>query len=141
MICSATRLIAAELEQHGLIYRVNEEDSFSDVTVGFNCKNINSIEVRFVSTDDDSDVKVRLFSLLRVPVEKRGVVLEQLNTLNNRYRFSKFSLDDGGDVNMAYDFAVSTGSDCIAACCFEMLRRFVNIADEAYPEIMKALWS
>lgn len=118
---------------------MNEEDSFSDVSVGFNCKNVNSIEVRFISTDDDSDVKVRLFSLLRVPTEKQSAVLEQLNILNNRYRFVRFFLDNDNDVNIAYDFTVSTSSDCLGASCFEMLRRFVDIADEAYPEIMKAL--
>lgn len=141
MIYPATRLIAAELEQNGIKYRVEDGDSCSTVTVKYNCNNISNILVEFISTNDGNAVAVRLFGLVRTPEEKRNAVLNQLNALNNNYRFVAFCLDSHNDVNMTYDFAANTSSDCLGASCFEMLQRFVNIADEAYPEIMKALWS
>lgn len=140
MIYQATKLIHQHLSQaEGLKAFIDETENTSAVWLQFGIKNGGSYRIRFISTDNDNDVAVRIFSLLSVEDDKRPQVLQALNTLNRRFRFVKFTLDDDGDVNVEYDFPVSAGN--LAAASKELVVRIVSIVDKAYPELMKAMWA
>ena len=51
----------------------------------------------------------------------------------------KFCGDDDGDVNVEYDYPVNSISP--AASAKEMVIRFTQIIDDAYPVLMRSLWS
>ena len=50
----------------------------------------------------------------------------------------RFTLDSDGDINMEYDFPVSITE--IGEPAYEIAVRFTQVLDEAYPELMKAMW-
>lgn len=140
MLYPTTKLIAAALEDRGLKYHTEEDESSNVITVGFNGEKVSNIRVKCIVHDNINSVAVRLFELVRVPEEKREVVLKALNTFHTKYRFVKFVLDDDNDVNILYDLASSVCAECVGACCCEMIIRFVRIAEDVYSELMKALW-
>ena len=62
-----------------------------------------------------------------------------LNDLNNNYRWYRWYLDDDREVTAAVDAVIT--ADTIGAIVYELVQRGVNIIDENYPKVMKALWS
>ena len=117
----------------------DETETSSNVWLQFGIKNGGSYRIRFISRDDDNDVAVRIFSLVTIDKDKRDKVLPAINNLNNKYRFLKFILDDEGDVNVEYDYLLKCPSP--AASATELVVRIVKIVDEAYPELMRAMWA
>jgi len=140
MIRNATKAIAEALDAAEIKYRITEPGEGSTLIVGFKAENVSSIEIKFISLDDDNDVAVRLFSLVKVPENKTAQVLTCLNELNGKFRYVNFYIDSDNDVTISYDFPVRTTADNVGAIGVEMTHRFVKIADEAYPMIMKAIW-
>lgn len=136
----ATKEIAAYLEAKGIKYTVEETDKVSYVDVKYSCDNAPSITVTFFSSDDDNDVAVRAVRLVKgVPANKTAAVLKVINDLHARFRYAKFVLDKDNDVNMEYDIPLRTTN--VGAVAKEICSRMVDIGDDAYPELMKAIWS
>lgn len=139
MVYAATRKIEESFKSNNIKCRVNETQNTSAVEAGFSGENVKGLIVRFISTDNDNDVAVRVFEVAKAPENKRAAVLETINALQRRFRYASFTLDDDGDVNMAYDMPVRTGN--VGDIAVEMFVRIVDIADKAYPELMKAIWA
>ena len=139
MVYRATKAIAEAFEAKGIKHEIQELSKTSAVKASFNAKNAPSITVRFISSDDDSDVSVRIFSFVKVPENKTDAMLVMLNDLNKRFRYVRFRLDSDNEVMVSYDMAVATAD--VGNIANEILLRIVKIADEAYPDLMKALWS
>lgn len=138
MIYAATQKIESTFKANNIRCRINETQSTSAVEAGFTGENT-QMTVRFISTDNDNDVAARILSFVKVPANKRSAVLEAINGLHRRFRYASFSVDDDGDVVVAYDFPLRTSDPGDIAV--EMFIRLVKIADQAYPELMKAIWS
>lgn len=135
-----TRAIYDELKKDSNLKVFTDEHSdSSNVWLQFGIKNGGSYRIRFISKDDDNDVAVRVFSMLTVDENHRDKVLPALNKLNARFRYVKFVLDDDGDVNLEYDYLVRDPDP--AASAREIVIRIVKIVDDAYPEIMRAIWA
>lgn len=123
----------------GLKVFTSENEKSSEVWLSFSVKNGSSYTVKYISRDDDNDVALRVFSLIHVEESQKANLYPALNEVNNKYRYVKFVLDGDNDVNVEYDFPVRTKAfDGIAE---EMLVRFVQIIDDAYPILMRAMWS
>ena len=116
-----------------------EYEGRSDVWLQFGIKNGGSYRIRFISNDDDNDVSVRIYSLLSVEESHRDKILPAINTLNRKYRFVKFVMDDEGDVNVEYDFPVTSTNPAVSAK--ELVIRIVKIVDDSYPVLMRAMWA
>ncbi|MBE7002681.1 MAG: YbjN domain-containing protein [Ruminococcaceae bacterium] len=139
MLFRATTEIADVFEKEDLKFDISDMDDSSLVEARFNTKKAGSLRILFISHDDDSDVAIRAFKVVTgVPDEKRAALLEAVNSCNDQYRFAKFILDEDGDINMEYDLPVETND--VGEIALEIAIRFVQIADEAYPTMMKALW-
>lgn len=141
MIYKATKAIDAAFKENGLKHKVNEQPSFSAVEAGFSGDNC-TFTVHFVSQDDDCDVKVLTQDFAKFPGNKLTAGYEIINSLNKKYRYAKFVLDpsDGG-VHAEYDFPVKLNIPTVKEVAVEIALRFMKIIDDAYPEIMKAIWS
>ena len=117
-----------------------ENENNSTVWLQFGIENGPSYRIKFISTsDNDNDVAVRVFSIISVDDEKKAKILPALNRINSHYRFVKFVIDNDNDINIEYDFLQSAVR--VEASAEELIIRIVRIIDEAYPELMKALWT
>ncbi len=139
MVYKATKLVEKAFKENNIKCRISETENTSAVEAGFGGDNVSGIILRFISTDDDNDVAVRIFELVRVPQNKRAAVFEAINSLQRKYRYCSFNVDDDGDMTVSYDMPLRTPDPGTVAV--EMFVHVTHIVDEAYPVIMKALWS
>ena len=136
----ATREIYEALKKDGeLKVFVEEHDRSSAVWIQLMLENGGSYRIRFISTSDENDVELRVYALIQVGQGRMPWMLRLVNELNGRYRFAKFSIDEDGGLNVAYDYP----TDCVspASSAREMVVRFAQIIESVYPEVMRALWA
>ena len=135
----ATRLIYEALKQEdGFKVFTDETPNTTCVWLQFSVENGGSYRIRFINTDDDNDTAVRVFGLIHVNEDARPRVLKACNAVNRKFRYVKFVLDDDGDVNVEYDFPVIGSNPATSAR--EMVIRFADIVDKAYPDLMRAIY-
>lgn len=139
MIFRATEEIADRFESDGIKCDIHEEEHTSTVLVGVDLDNT-GILIRFISADDDNDVAIRVYHFAQVPKDHTAWGLLAVNKLNDKYRFVTFTFDsDDHSIDIRADLLVTTVD--VGDAATEMLARLVKICDEAYPELMKAIWS
>jgi len=139
-VFKATREIAAKLDSEEIKYSILTGNDSSTVQVKYSGDNFSTLEILFISRDDDNDVAVRAWGFVSgISKEKRDKMIGVANAMNDRFRYVKFVLDNDDDLNITYDIPMSTTN--VGEVAREIISRFVNIADEAYPEFMKALWA
>ena len=139
MFAATKRIYNALKAKEGLKVFTEENEKSSEVWLQFPVKNGGNYRIKFISTDNDNDVAVRVFGLLRVDDTQKAKILEALNALNIKYRYVKFCCDNDGDVNIEYDYPVRSENPENSA--EEIVIRFVKIIDDAYPQLMHALWN
>lgn len=139
MIHQATSAIyEALMKVDGLHPTTRESGDTSAVWLQLSVENGGGYAIRFISSDEENDVAVRVFALLHPGEDRRARILPALNMLNCRNRFAKFVLDEDGDVNVEYDFPKKTIDP--GQCAHEIAAHLAGIIDEAYPVLMKAMW-
>ncbi|MBR6955183.1 MAG: YbjN domain-containing protein [Clostridia bacterium] len=142
MAFKATQIISDLFTLREIRHNIQEpNERISLVRAGFTGDNACGVDVDFVNTDNDNDVSVRVNNLLnlKVPEEKQLAVLEELNRLNNKYRYVKFCLRDNNTISVEYDLGVETSEAKLGMICREMFIRFMNIIDEAVGSIAEAI--
>lgn len=97
------------------------------------------VTIHVVFDLDGTSAQVISSSIANVPAEKTARVLLVLNECNNKFRWTKFYLDGDNDVIANGD--VIFDEQNAADACIEVVMRTANIIDEAYADIMKAIWS
>ena len=102
-------------------------------------QNSGRYHIEFINASDSNDTAVRAFDLVTVSPNKRGQLLKALNTLNCKYRYVKFTLNQENGINLEYDYPFSGSHPEESA--LEMVIRLTKIVDDAYPELMHAMWS
>lgn len=138
----ATNVIAKVFKEHGAKFDVENHHGIEHLSAGFSVKFGPVVFMHFISFDNDNDVKAGVFGLLsNTPVEKRYRLMEACNILNRKIRYMKFTVDFEGNINMEYDFPVSSGDDCIGEMAFEIFVRSMSILNSEYDIFMKALYS
>lgn len=141
MIYSATKEIERVFKEKELKYEIAENDAVSALSAKFSAEKAGSFQIYFFSSDEDTDVYVRIPGLVRVPENKRENVLPVVNELNSRVRFFRLFLDKDGDVNLQFDMLQETPMSAVGKAAYELCVRAMQIVDVAYPELMKAIWS
>ena len=137
MANTAAKLFMAYLEAkdtHGSY--VNDEESV--VRVGWNLDNT-KLNIYFFFGEDEKDVHLIGDGFCKVPENKKDAVLQAVNECNKKFRWMKFVLKDEGDVEAEVDAVIQL--DSCAEECFELMIRMCSIVDDAYPILMKAIWS
>ena len=127
--------------EHGL--RFEHIDSFDQplIKLAFGGGDFvyNHIEINLVFDNDGSTAHVVTSPIASVPGEKTAKLLLVLNECNNRFRWVKFYLDEDNDVIVNADVILSEQG--AGAECLEIVMRTASIMNDAYPDIMKAIWS
>ena len=139
MFQMTARIYEALKKEENLKVFTEENEKSSEVWLQFGIKNGGSYRIRFISTDDDNDVTVRVFGLVRVEQEKRAALLSVINEINRKYRYFKFYMDDDGDINLQYDFMINCPDP--AASAEETVIRIYKMVDDVYPQLMRAMWA
>ncbi|MBR5095031.1 MAG: YbjN domain-containing protein [Oscillospiraceae bacterium] len=140
MIYKATNLIATEFRNNGLKFATRELQNFSFLEAGFNGKNC-SVTLRFISTDNDNDVKVLSEDFVKFPEGARERGFRLLNAMNRKYKYVKFTMDEkDGGVSAQFDFPLRLADAQVGPVAVEIALRFAKIVDDSYPEFMQGIW-
>ncbi len=139
MVYKATKEVQKAFERKGLKCRIQETGNLSFVEAGYTGDNVSGMIVRFISGDNDPDVSVRVLNYIKGPESKRAALLEACNSMNKKFRYVKFCLDEDCSIDLEIDLPV-TESDP-GGICTELFARVSKIADGAYPDLMKVVWN
>ena len=97
-----------------------------------------TVTIRAVFDDNGHTVAIRCFRLAHAKEDRFVDVLKTCNELNNRFRWFKFTIDNDSDINMEIDCIVN--EETAGEVVLELVQRLCNIVDEAYPELMEAIY-
>lgn len=136
-----TRAMIRYFDRHNLKYKddIHTAKSGKDVvTVNFGGDHMDTISLK-VFVDDDN-IAIYVWSICKASsAGKIAALLPILNSLNHEYRWYRFYLDNDDEVAAQIDATITT--DTVGPVARELLMRGAQIVDEAYPKMMKALWS
>ena len=133
------QMTKAFFESKGLRYR--ETDDGKALFVGFGgLKNKGDLEILLIFDDDDRAVAIRAVDVATAPENKHAELFRLCSNLNFKYRWVKFYVNKKRGAIAAEDDAV-INPDSAGEEIFELILRMAGIVDQAYPEIMKALWT
>ena len=134
----------ANYKQQFMTYMDRQGIKYTDVSdyvvrVSYSGDNMETIAT-YVFFDEDGDdmVQVACSSIANFK-DSMAAGLVACNTMNAKYRWVKFYLDKDCDLECTIDVYIdesTCGSECL-----RLVKRVVNIVDEAYPIFMKARWS
>ena len=134
----ATEEIAEFFEEKDVHFSISETEESSRVVASV-VVDYAAFTVYFISSDETNDVSVRVPHYVRFKEQNRRDMLRIANRMNDKYRFVKFTVnDDAESITIEYDFAEKTEN--IGPAAEELFRRLMQIAEEAYPEFMRAIW-
>ena len=129
-----------EMKRVGFRYRQPEELSDGKVVVTCGIEGVCArYDVYFFFDPDEHAVSIRIFNLLKAPIDRMPQVMDLINTLNGEYRWIKFFKDADCKVNVQADAIISPETS--GKIAFEILARSMKIIDEIYPRFMKAIWA
>lgn len=135
----AIEVITRKFDELELRYRVTKGKNSDVIRMGTTTDSGAKIEYVIFPSGRESDVSMRVYSLVKVPENKRSQLLRLCNDLNSKYRYVKFGIDKDMEVSVEYDFARNNGD--LAEAVMEMVVRFHKIINEAYPMFMHAIWA
>ena len=96
------------LEEKEIKYQCEEREGKRDwVSVRFSGESAPSVEVQLFFHEDEEDVALRSFSIVRVPQAKTAGMLTLLNSLMEEYRWVRLCLDGDNEVTAAIDAVIS----------------------------------
>ena len=128
-------LFISYMESQGIKY--TDVDEFV-VKVSYSGDNLKSIPIYvFFDKDNDPIVQFKCWTIETFKgMEAKGIIA--CNEMNSHYRWIKFYLDKDSDIITdcdAYIDAATCGEECM-----KLVRRMVNITDEAYPTFARYKW-
>lgn len=128
-------LFTAYLDAKGVRY-VDQGEHVVKIT--YEGDNLKSIPV-YVFFDEDGEplVQLKCWDVVSCK-DKEDKGIRICNDLNNKYRWVKFSVDNDSDVVISID-AYIDGATC-GEECLKLVARVVNITDNAYPDLVKAIF-
>lgn len=125
------------LDMKGVKYTVDNEYKLH---VSFSADNTSSIVVNVIfDKEGNGIVRFVVWSIGKFPESKIGAGMVACNELNKKYRWVKFYIDADDEGCAEMDAIVD--EETAGQECHELLYRVVNIVDEAYPDIMRALYA
>lgn len=129
------RLFLRHMDAKGIKYVDRDEFVVKITYTGDNLKNI-PVYV-FFDEDGDPMVQFKCWDIANFK-DKEAKGIFACNEMNKVYRWVKFYLDKDSDVVASID-AYITETTC-GEECLSLVRRVVNITDEAYPTFARAMW-
>lgn len=139
----ATRNMLDFFERQGMKYSpdIDTTKAGKDVVkVTYTGANKEIIRFNIFVDPDEDNVAIRVWTIAKtLDADQAAAVTLLLNDLNNNYRWYRWYLDDDREVTASVDAVIT--ADTIGAVAYELVQRGVDIIDENYPKVMKAMWS
>lgn len=135
----SAKMVASYFQNDGLKFEMDGDDE-EIIRINFNADNVESVRISLFFDKEDKNVAVRSFNICKVEESKKPKIYEVCSKLNDDFRWVKFSIDEKDNTVTASVDAVIR-MDVAGEICHELVFRMVNIVDDAYPQIMKALWA
>lgn len=134
----AAEEIIERFEEKDIRFRVQELEEgariIADVIVDYT-----SFSVVYITEEEGNDIAVRVPHFVRFLEKEYADMLRVTNEMNEKYRFCKFSVNrELSSVSIEYDFPEHTEN--IGEACVEIFQRMMQIAEEAFPHFMRAIW-
>lgn len=125
------------MDEKGIKYIDHDE---YHVEVRYTGDNLNTIPVHvFFAKDGSDNVRLVCWKIYKCPKEELGAACGVCNVLNKNYRWVKFYVDEDydfvGEMDALID-PVFVGNECA-----KLVRKMINIIDEAHPKIDALMWS
>lgn len=132
--------VGLALAERGLNFDHVDEYDNPMIALGFGGGDFSytHVVIHLVFDLDGASAQLVTSPIASVPAEKTAAVLLALNESNCKFRWVKFYLDEDNDVIANGD--VMFDEQNTADTCIEMIMRTANIIDDAYADIMKAVW-
>lgn len=135
----ALEIVSAYMTSKGMNNKIFDKEK-NVLEVEFASDNINYSAVYVVFGDQNDSCQFKIFYYCKFPKEKRQKMYELCSIKNSQYRWVKFFVEEEDDsVTIASDAFIQLDS-----CGDEVLRvvsKMMTVADDAYPDFMKATWS
>ena len=136
---SALQIAVAYLQSQDIKCKVLDRgDAFRVGFSGF--KNLQNMEIIVIFDDNNRTMGLRSYSYMKVPEGKLPQIYAVCSKMNQEFRWVKFYVDDKDSTVTLADDAVIDASNC-GPEIYELIMRMAGIADDAYPEFMKAVWA
>ena len=135
----AAKMTAAFFDAQGLKYGIAGDKDEVLLTV-FPMKNKDGIKLMVIFDEDETGCSIHTDDFAKFPESKLNDMLKLVNDLNDRFRWIKFVVDTKNLTIEASDDAViqlDSVGDEVLRCCIH----FIGIVDQAYPEIMRAIFA
>lgn len=123
------------LDEKGIKYRVINSNR---IIVGICGDNLPNQDITFIFNDEDTDVGIRAFSIVKVPESKKLSAIISCEALNTTIRFIKFCIDQDHDLNAEIDAIIEPYT--AGKICFNHLLRLTGVLKSVYPIIMNTIW-
>jgi len=127
-------LFSAYLETNGYKHRHDEDSDI--VVIGFvgNYESFDGITVLMKFGDDGEDVQIQAPDFAVVPEAGRAQAMFACNKVNERYRWVKFAVSEGGQLRLTSDIPIEAtmNGDDLCGLLLTSMRRFIRVADHAY---------
>lgn len=131
--------LCTKLDEIGCNYRC-ETTSEGETYLSLGLSGDNFPGLHFcVLFDNDASAEIKCFNVCKFPETKNLLMLQVVNSLNCKYRWTTFSATPAGAVCAA--ISVEATEDTAVEILFGALGRINAIIDEAYPILMKALYA
>lgn len=132
-------IVTAYLDSQGIKY-LNSVDHPSRISLLFNTDNIPQITVNvFFDEQDKPNVQFVGYDIVKFNEENLIKGLKICNELNMEYRWLTFYINDTHSLVVNADALYNT-ENC-GEISLSYILKMVNIVDQAYPKIMKNLWT
>lgn len=130
--------IAEYFTEKQIVFHIQENENSSRIAAAV-VVDYTTFTIYFIANDDSNDISVRVPHFVRFKPQNQRDMLRIANRMNDKYRFVKFTVNDESEaITIEYDFAEKTEN--IGEAAEEMFRRIMQIAEESYPEFMRAIW-
>lgn len=117
---------------------LTETEEFTAVSLEIPAKHFGVLNAVITFRNNDGSLHMRIHSLMCVDPSERQRLLADLNQLNGRYRFLRFSCDPDGHINV--DQVFPRNAVGLTECVMEMVRDiFVNILALAFRRLKDAV--
>ena len=139
MIYQATQKIADKFTEKNLNYDILDNEKLSAVICGVKSKFV-TYKIQFISRDEDNDVAVRAFDLVKFPEDKRTDMLAFANECNSKYRFVKLVVNcTDNTLQMEYDMPLASGD--VGEIALEALARIMDVMNKISEDMMRRAWA
>lgn len=102
-------------------------------------ENVGSVKIFMIFDNDGESLQLRSSDYVMIPKDRIAKMYPTINALNKRFRWTRFYIDDDGEVMVEIDSKFELAS--AGELCMEMVSRMASICNQGYPDLMRAMWT